>query len=406
MPASALKRIAILVESSRAFGRGLTEGIASYAARRGDWLLQYHEGTLDFDLRAWLAHWRGDGILARIARESDAEILAASGIPTVDLLGEIRHPAIASVDVNNESVARMAVRHFIDAGFTQIAFCGYPGIAFSDARQEIFERVAREESLAVFGYQLHAGQTGTISRREQWRPHREGDIAAWLASLPRPVAIFACNDVRALDVSTACRLSGVKVPEDAAILGVDNDALICGMSRPSLSSIQPDVIRQGARGAEILEEMLSANFRRPPPAENIPPLEVVERPSTDIVAFSDPVVAEAVRHIRKHGLRNIGTQQVAEAVGVSASHLNRLFKQATGRTINKELQRVRLVRIRHLLRHSDLTLGEIARQTGFSTAANLSKFFKSKEGLCPGAFRSASSLLRPQERTEIEESGK
>ena len=395
MPSSSTKRIAILVESSRAFGRGLIEGINTFASERDDWLLYYHEGTLHFDLSEWLDTWDGDGIITRVTNEKDAQVLAGSGIPTVDLLGEIHHPAISVVDSDNAAIAQMAVDFFIRAGFEHLAYCGYPGIRFSDSRQAMFEEAAKSEHFTIHRYRPPSHPENSIQKREHWRPLREEDISAWLLSLPKPIAIFACNDIRALDISAACHVSGIRVPEDVAILGVDNDSLICNMSKPPLSSIQPDTIRQGWLGAETLLALLSAHsplLESTRIEKTTLPVQVIERPSTDLIAFSTPVVADALRYLRKHSHENMGSQQIANAVGVSNSHLNRLFKEATGRTINKELQRMRLTRIRHLLQHCDLTLNEISNRTGFSTDANLSKFFKIHEGMTPGEFRERTFL--------------
>ncbi len=392
-----MHRIAILVESSRAYGRGLIEGINSFASEQDDWLLYYHEGTLRFDLADWLKTWNGDGIITRLSRNKDARILAESGIPIVDLLGEIPHPSISVVDSDNAAIARMAVDFFIRAGFTNLAYCGYPGIRFSDLRQSLFEDAAKSEHLSIHHYEPPSTKGHSIPKREHWRPHREQDISAWLHTLPKPCAIFACNDVRALDISVACRVSGIKVPDDVAILGVDNDELICNMSRPPLSSIEPDTFHQGYLGAQTLMARLDAGLDHRE-TRTIPPIQVIERPSTDLIAFSSPVVASALRYLRKYSHQDIGTQQIAHDVGVSYSHLNRLFKEATGRTINKERQRLRLIHTRHLLQYSHLSLNKIAQKTGFSSAANLTKFFKTHEGITPGEFRENTALMPQHDR--------
>jgi len=395
MPSST-KRIALLVETSRAYGRGLIKGINSFAYEHDDWLLYYHESTLEFNLAEWLQHWKGDGIIARISTKEDARLLAKSGIPTVDLLGEIRHPAISTVHIDHEEVAKMALHLFLQAGFTNLAFCGYPGLHFSDQRAKYFAKAAKTEQLKVHDYEPPPSSNHTIKEREQWRPQREQDIVTWIKKLPKPVAIFACNDARALDISAACHMAGIKVPEEVSILGVDNDELICSMSKPPLSSIEPDTLRQGRIGAKTLHSLLSGSGNPSDIKEEsqpvfVPPIQVVERASSDLICFDSPAVSEALRYLRRHSHQNIGSQQVATAVGVSNSHLNRLFKEATGRTINKELQRLRLIRIRHLLTHTLLPLCEIATQTGFTSTASLSKFFKIHTSLAPSEYREQTS---------------
>ena len=370
-----IQRIAVLVESSRAYGRGLMHGISNYASMREDWQLYYHESTLETSLGDWLEHWHGDGILARVTTGKDAVALANSNIPTVDLLGEIAHPAIASVDIDNTSVAQSAVDFFLRAGFSQLAYCGYPGIHFSDVRQIAFEAAAFQEGAVVSSYRSPHKSSVSIPTRESWHPYREENLSEWLLSLPKPCAVFACNDVRALDVSSACRVLNLKVPEDVIILGVDNDELICGMSTPPLSSVEPDLIWHGARAAELLQQILDGH--NAPSSVKIDPKGIVERPSTDLIVFEKEHVARALRYMRKGLHLSIGSEQIAREVGVSRSLLDRDFKEDVGHTVSHELRRIRLRRIRHLLIHTDLTLEAIADRTGFPNDSGLLNFFQS-----------------------------
>ncbi|NWK55265.1 DNA-binding transcriptional regulator [Verrucomicrobiaceae bacterium N1E253] len=384
-----IKKIAVSVESSRAFGRGLIQGICDFAAKRDDWQLFYHESTLQMKLADWVDQHNWDGIITRITHKQDAQLLSGRGIPTVDLLGEIKHPRISTIDVDHQAVSKMALGFFLQAGFHQIAYCGYSGIYFSDKRLKAFQKEAEKHGLTVHNYSHQLSQTSSIIEREAWRENRELDLTAWIKSLPKPIAIFACNDVRALDVSSACRINNIKVPEDVIILGVDNDPLICQMGVPSISSISPNLDKHGYEGAHTLQQLIDQRSSVPL-HQKIPPIQIIERPSTDLIAFNKEHVANAVRYMRKHYGQSIATEQIAEEVGVSRSLLDRDFKNELGRTVSQELTRIRLGQIKYLLQHTSLTITQIATETGFMNDSTLSSFFKTQTKLSPGKFRQIS----------------
>lgn len=387
---SDLRHIAILVESSRAFGRGLIHGINDYASGRDDWQLHFQEGSLAQTSLESIFRWRVDGILARVTSAAMAEALAATGIPTVDILGEFPSPGIARVMCDDDAISHAAFELFVRSGFEHLGYCGYPGIGYSDIRQKSLVEAAASRHLKVAIYD--PGIRGTdIIHREAWNAHREDRLAAWLHSLPKPVAILCANDIRALDLSAVCRDVGIPVPEDVTILGVDDDHLICEMAHPHNSSIEPDTRRQGFTAASLLESVMSGAPVPETPAR-IGPKSLVERPSTDRVVTRFPHVMAAFRHLRSHLAENIGTEQVAAHVGVSRSLLDRDFKQALGRTVSEELRQLRLTRICHLLAHSHDSLDKIARQTGFSGKTALSGFFKAQTGSSPGSYRDCRGL--------------
>jgi LacI family transcriptional regulator len=395
---SELRNIAILVESSRAFGRGLIHGITDYAARRRDWQFHFQESSLAQTSLNWIFRSRIDGILARITSAEMAEALAASGIPTVDILGEFPCAGIPRVMCDNAAVSRAALDLFVSSGFDRIGFCGYPGILYSDLRQSALIEASAAKGIEVSVYD--PGTRGTdISHREAWHPKRQDTLALWLDSLPKPVGILCANDIRALDLSAVCREEGIPVPQDVAILGVDDDRLICEMAHPHNSSVEPDTHRQGFIAADLLQSLLDGS-----PAPALPILagakSLVERASTDRVVTSFPHVAIAFRYLRAHLAEAIGAEQVAAHAGVSRSLLDRDFKQALGRTVSEELRKLRLIRICHLLIHGRENLEEIARQTGFSGKTALSNFFKAHTGTSPGSYRIARSLPAPAEKRE------
>ena len=214
----------------------------------------------------------------------------------------------------------------------------------------------------------------------------ERALAAWLRGLPRPVGLMASNDVRARQVLDICADQGISVPHEIAVIGVDNDELLCEMSNPSLSSVVPDTETIGFNAAALVDRMIRGDT--PPDAPpRVKPLGMVERASTDALAIRDADTAAAVRFIRSRACDGITVSDVLDHVQVSRSTLQRRFLGSVGRSAKSEILRVRLQRAKHLLRTTCHSLAEIAELTGFGYPANLSQAFAKDTGQTPGQYR-------------------
>jgi LacI family transcriptional regulator len=228
--------------------------------------------------------------------------------------------------------------------------------------------------------------------RESWRHDPTGlwtwndALPRWLASLPRPVGVFASHDPQGVQVSEVCRLSDLRVPDDVAIVGVDDDDLLCELARPSLSSVALPSEQIGVQAAALLERLMAG--KRPPRGPlQLPPCGVVVRQSSDILAIAEQDVAAAVRFIRQNGNRPIRVADVLEAVPVSRRGLERQFRTVLRRGIWEEIRRDHLERGKALLTGSELPMSEVARRAGFSDSRQLSVVFRQETGLTPTAYR-------------------
>lgn len=383
-----LPRVALLIESSRNYGRGILRGIANYAHAHGPWSCFTQERELHSGIPEWLKAWRGDGIIARIEDRRMAAQLLKLNCPVVDVLGQARFTGIVGFDTNAHAVARIAGDFFLQAGFVHFAFIGYHGIPFSDRREAAFAEYLEQKgkpglnSLA----KLKPVGPGHIQAVEQQGMADEQAIARWLKKQPRPLAVLACNDVRAQQVLNACREHGIRVPEDVAVMGVDNDDVLCSLCDPPLTSIEPDTERLGREAAGVLAGLMQGK-----PAvqhfTSIPPLRLVERASTDTVAIEDPVMVQALRFIRKEVGSGIAVKDVLNHVGRSRTDLEQRFRRHLGTTIHGELLQRRLNRVCHLLDETDDNLNEVARRAGFSTAAHLCRLFHEHYHQTPTQFR-------------------
>lgn len=335
-----------------------------------------------------LRSWRGDGIIARIEDQGMAGKLRQLGCPVVDVLGNEKLSGIPSFDTDAVAVARMTAEFFMHAGFRHFAFIGYPGIPFSDRRAAAFCRLLDEQGHEVRVLARHAKgpRPRNIQAIEREGIGTERDIARWLRLQPRPLAVLACNDVRSQQILTACRELGLRVPEDIAVMGVDNDDVLCSLCDPPLSSVEPDTERLGYEAAALLAKLMKG-AKVGLADTQIPPVRIVERASTDTVAIEDPITTQAIRFIRDKVGKGIAVKDVVSEVKRSRTDLEQRFRRWLKTSVRAEIVRRRMERVCSLLRQTKLHLPEIARETGFSSTAHLCRVFRKRFRQTPIEYR-------------------
>jgi LacI family transcriptional regulator len=384
--ASTQRRVALLIESSVSSGRQVLDGIADYLHQTASWAIYYEPGHFSFRnaLPDWLKHWTGDGILARIRTEAIAERLGKLGIPVVDLMCEYPKMGIPSVGLDHRKISELAANHLRECGGRVFAYCGIRGTLWAQRRAEYFKEIVGRTGCKVQEYWLpDRNSRAWLSEAERLR------LAHWIADLPKPAGVMACSDVVGQRVLEACRLAEVMVPEEIAVLGVDNDETLCRISNPYLSSILVGHDRVGFCGAKLLDELMQG---KTPPKE---PLVVgrprlVVRQSTNVQTIGDRDVTLALRYIRDKAYDAISVRDVAAHVALSYSTLNRRFHAILSRSIHDEITRVRLERVCELLVTTQISIAQIARVTGFAHHEYLGAVFKSEMGLTPGQYREES----------------
>lgn len=385
-----IRHIALLVPASGGYSRGICRGVATYALEQEDWLIFPYERAEFMKLPHWLKKGHIDGIIGFISTPDLGRQMKSLGVPIVDVQGEGNCPGYPWIDTDPGVVASLADDFFAKAGFNNFAYCGYPGVFFSDRRSEAFTALVRDRGLNPHVYEPPPKVSNAI--RQQFREMRgleyEPNLAAWLVRLPKPVAILACNDTRGQQLITACRDLGISMPGDVSVMGVDNDEILCRLCRPTLTSIAPDTEGIGQLAGRLLSSILDGD-----PVEarlyKQPPLRVVERGSTDVTTAENPLVLAASRVIRDRACRGISVEQVCELAGCSRSTLDGLFRKNLGRSIAGEMVRVRLGNAMRLLENTPSTLEEIAEACGFQSATYFCRFFKRESGTTPTQYRSA-----------------
>ncbi|HEX4085649.1 MAG TPA: DNA-binding transcriptional regulator [Chthoniobacteraceae bacterium] len=382
-------RIGVLIDASRAYGRGICRGIANYAEAKENWIILAHERPELNELPPWLKGSPVDGLIAYIPNRKLYVRIKQLGIPVVDVNGRYRTAQIPTIESDAETTIDLALRFLSQFGFPNLAYCGYPSVFFSDQRERAFRRQAGKYSRRTAVYISASGRKAgaDIYRFEKGIPADAAHLRTWLRKLRKPVGVLACNDIRGQQVINACREENLEVPQDVAVLGIDNDEIICRLCRPTLSSVEPDLENIGSIAAQFLDTLLAGGTV--PLRHLVAPRHIVQRASTDTVVAESPIVVQAARRIRESDRIEISVEQLCEIVGVSRSTLDKLFVANLGRSVSAEIQRIRLERLENLLQNTDLPLAEIAGRCGFASATYLCRFFKRMTGATPQGYRKA-----------------
>jgi LacI family transcriptional regulator len=373
--------IGLVFDYNLAYPRGVLRGVKQFAQTRPHWILV----PLDTDgltPRA-LQAMRPAGIIALVVTDTLAGALQSQRRPVVNVASVLADLPFPRVGVDHRQVGRLAATHLRERGFHHFGFVGHPRHFYSREREAGFRQALAPPGPPPACYYERPARS--YRRRGRLLVLHPG-LQRWLRALPKPVGIFACHDVWGLQVVEACRLAGLRVPDDVAVVGVDNDDLLCELARPSLSSIVVPAERIGYKAAALLERLLAGV---PPPRKPdlIPPAGVVVRQSSDVMAGGDPDVTAAVRFIRDHGHRPVRVEDVLRVVPVSRRSLERRFRAVLERGLGEEIRRVHLERAKELLATTALPIAGVAEQAGFSSVHYLSRVFRQETGLTPTAYR-------------------
>ena len=365
-------RVALIVESSISFGRGVLRGIARYLRVHGPWSIFLEQRELGAALPSWISRWEGEGI---ITRSEDPRILRAR-VPTVGLYDRVEGaPGLPMIVNDNRAVGRLAAEHLKDRGFRRLAYYGPRGERWSDERREGSGVEA-----------VHVSGSGAWDRQQEF-------FRRWLDSVPKPLGLVAANDIHGLRALDACRRAGIAVPEQVAVVGADDDAELCELSDPPLSSVafNPELV--GYEAAALLDRLMRGEARRRRPML-VAPLAVTSRQSSDILAIDDPYVAQALHYIRRHACEGVTVKEMLAEVPLSRRSLEHRFRRLLGRTPKDEIQRLRIERAKALLAGTDLKAARISDQLAFHQPAYFAAVFRRETGMTPAAWRSQARVSR------------
>ena len=361
---------------------GMLKGIAHYERTHQVWTAFHDEQARAEMDPHWLRSRQWHGVISRHTTPALVKACAQRKIPLVDLNDIKIYPGVPKIRPDNVALGHLGAEHFLERGHVNFGYSGFSSELWSAERRDGFLEALH---LAGRNCALHdVNYPGDLN--PIWDPAQIDALAAWLKALPKPVAIMACNDMRAQQIVTAATLNGMMVPEEVAILGVNNDPIRCELSYPPLSSVAPNAFQSGYHAAEVLAEMLAG--RKPKNYDQrIEPLGVITRASSDALAINDRHVAAALNFIRKNACLGLKVEALSKPAFASRSQLEKKFRQYLGRSPQAEIRRVQVAKIRQLLIETDFPLKKIADLTGFEHVEYMCVLFKRVTGSSPGLYR-------------------
>ena len=372
-------KVILLIDCASEHDRKLLRGMMRYSKENGPWRFYRlsPDSRLGEDREEWILQWakqwKADAIIGRWD-DRKMNLLDQLDIPVVLQNNRSRSDVFSNLTGDYDRTGRMAAQYFRKKLFTEYAFFGIKDIVWSEERCKGYE-----DEIAKYNGHFH-------SYMEETSGDDRDKIVEWLEKLPKPVALFCCDDAHAQFVTETCKISGIRVPEDIAILGVDDDELLCGISDPPISSIDMDVERGGYMTCKLLHQQILSGSKEPFDVW-ITPLGIKERASTSILNVKDPHVLKMIRHIDNNYSLDIKMEDILKIVPLSRRSIEMRFKKATGYTIYQYLLNVRVEHFAYLITTTHRSYVDIAYEVGFRDLSNVSRTFRKYKGCTPLEYR-------------------
>ena len=378
-------KIILLMDTARCFGRSIIQGISRYSRDHGPWEFYRMPGIHRTDAGerkqslARLKEWGADGIILR--EPHNTEQLKELKLPAIvcPYLHEPM-PNVITIDGDHEAEGAMAASYYIDRAFKNIAYIGLDDFKWSHSLARSFKKTADQA-----GINAHIYRQPKTKVKRSWI-NEQYILSQWLEGLEKPVGVFACTDERGRECLQAAIHAALVVPDEVAVLGLDNDRMVCELTTPAMSSITRSTETAGYRAAAMLDEQIRTG-KRATRQVMVEPIRVVSRQSTDIYAIEDAQVARAVAFIRNTAFENINVDDAVEVTSLSRRMLELRFKKSLGRSIAAEIRRVKLAGAQKMLIETDFSVEKIAEKSGFTTMAYFSSFFSKTQSVSPLEYR-------------------
>lgn len=378
-------KIILMIDFAEEYSKELLKGIARYSKEHGPWVFcrmplfqretKGMEGILE-----WALEWGADGIIGQFYNDPRVASFIEAGIPIIAQDFKERFTEIPNITGDHKEAGKMGAEYFLKKGFKHFAFYGFKNIVWSRERAEGYE-----ERIKKAGYKVHYFENEISDSDNIWY-YRPSALSQWLKSLPKPVALMACDDNQGQHITEACRHSGISIPQEVAVLGVDNDEMVCEFSDPPLSSIGQDAENGGYQAARLLEQMIregTGGFYD----IVVKPTQIFTRQSSDIYATHDEHISDVLKFIHQNLEKPIQVNDVVKQVPLSRRTLEKRFQEITGFPVYKYIFNLRMEKLSARLLETDLNVFEIAMELGMNDTKNLSRQFKQMKGCTPSEYR-------------------
>jgi LacI family transcriptional regulator len=378
-------KLILLSDFSEEYGKNLLRGITRYSKDHGPWTFckmpAYYRETIGIDgILRWAKEWEADGIIGQFYNDEEVKKFTHAGIPVIAQDFKERFTDIPNITGAYYETGKLAAEYFLKKGFKNFAFYGFNNIVWSRERAQGFEERIQEAGYSVHNYQLKDSKAADL-----WY-YKPSAVSEWLKSLPKPIALMTCDDNQGHHITEAARHAGIRIPDEVAVLGVDNDEMICDLSDPALSSIELDTEKGGYEAARLMEKMIKDKVLSSPDVI-VKPTQVVTRHSTDVFASKDKYVVNALKYIHGNLDKNLKVDQVLREVPLSRRSLEKRFMLTTGYPVYEYIYNQRIEKFTQKLLETDMTIFEIALDLGLSDSKNIARQFKQIKGVTPMEYR-------------------
>lgn len=385
-----LPKVFLSIEKSRGFGRGLLQGIVRYSRLFGPWNFHiehpFYYGTSNKSkpIRDILKKIHFDGIIMRESPDMDKIIQMRIPMVVSTYMRHDKIPNVVCLAGDSKKVGKLAAEHLLEHGFEHYAYCGIPEKDWSIERGKSFAERLMLEGYSVKMYEFPSKYT--------WESDAQY-LTDWLKKLPKPVGLMTCTDERGQDVVELCKVAGIKVPDEIAVIGVDNDSLLCELVTPPLSSVALDAESAGYQAAQTLNQMMNKKKVNRGTIIYAPATKVVVRQSTDVYAIPDTDVVTALRFIQNHAKQCIQVTDVVNATSIQTRALQKRFYKYLGCSIRERIYKARIDLICRFLAESSLPIAQIAEQLDFISEGHISRYFKKYLQITPLQYRQKHALF-------------
>ena len=385
-------KIVLLLDFTEEYHKNLLRGIVRYSREFGPWIFFrmpiYYRETIGIDgILKWAKDWGAKGLIGQLHSDSEIWKFTNAGISVIAQDFEERFMDVPNITGAYHETGQLGAAYFLKKGFKNFAFYGFKNIVWSRERAEGFEEKVKEA-----GYSVHYFEHKRSRSTDLWY-YKPSALSRWLKSLAKPIELMTCDDNQGLHITEASRYAGIRIAEDVAVLGVDNDESICFLSDPPLSSISLDVEKGGYEAARLMQQMIS-DGKKSFYNITVKPTHVNTRSSTDIYSTNDHHIVSALKYIHLNIDKNLKVDQVLKEVPLSRRCLEKRFIQTTGYPVYKYIYNLRIEKFIEKLLETDMTIIEIAQELGLNDTKNVARQFKQITGLTPLEYRKKYSISK------------
>ncbi|HZB13996.1 MAG TPA: DNA-binding transcriptional regulator [Chryseolinea sp.] len=386
-------KIILLSDFAEEYNKNILRGITRYSKDHGPWTFckmpTYYRETIGIDgILKWAKEWEADGIIGQFYNNEEVEKFTKANIPVIAQDFKERFTDIPNITGAYNETGRLGANYFLKKGFKNFAFYGFGNIVWSRERAQGFEERIQEAGFNVHYYE-HKDPNAAV---DLWY-YKPSALSEWLRSLPKPIALMTCDDNQGLHIAEAAKHAGIRIPDEVAVLGVDNDETICELSETPLSSIELDAEKGGYEAARLMERMVAEKTCCAPDVI-VKPTQVVTRHSTDIFASQDKYIVSALKYIHGNLDKNLKVDQVLREVPLSRRSLEKRFMLTTGYPVYEYIYNQRIEKFTQLLLETEMTIFEIALDLGLSDSKNIARQFKQVKGLTPMEYRKKHLVMK------------